>query len=122
MAENGTKPTGGWVGGDKDGSQQKEKKEQQEEQRRQLLVQILAPDARERLARIHLVKPDKAMAAEDYLLMMAKSGRLRERVSEDMLIQFLEQVSKQEQSQPTKIVVMHRGFEEEELDLDSFGI
>ena len=37
------------------------------------------------VARIRLVKPERATAVEDYLLMMAKSGRLRERISEDML-------------------------------------
>lgn len=73
------------------------------------------------VARIHLVKPERAKATEDYLLTMAKSGRLRERISEDMLIQLLEQVTKQEQSQSTKVVVQRRG-DDDSLDLSEFGL
>lgn len=39
------------------------------------------------VSRIALVKPDKARAIEEMLLNMARSGRLGDKVSEDMLIQ-----------------------------------
>ncbi|SHO78818.1 Similar to S.cerevisiae protein YMR074C (Protein with homology to human PDCD5) [Malassezia sympodialis ATCC 42132] len=65
---------------------------QQEEMKRQLLSQILESDARERLSRIALVKPQKAAAISDILLQMARSGQVRQRVSEDQLIMLLDQV------------------------------
>ncbi|WFD20239.1 hypothetical protein MCAP1_002483 [Malassezia caprae] len=65
---------------------------QQEEMKRQLLSQILESDAKERLSRIALVKPQKASAISDILLQMARSGQVRQRVSEEQLIMLLDQV------------------------------
>lgn len=46
------------------------------ERRQALLVQILEPEAKERLSRISLVKPEKARKIEDMILAQASSGRL----------------------------------------------
>ena len=45
------------------------------------------------VSRIALVKPDRARAIEQLLMRMAQSGQLRGRVSEDQLIDVLDQVS-----------------------------
>lgn len=47
-----------------------------------ILDQILEPQAKERLNRIRLVKGDKVRAVEDSLIMAAKSGKLKSKVSE----------------------------------------
>ncbi|KAL2918467.1 hypothetical protein HK105_201868 [Polyrhizophydium stewartii] len=83
------------------------KKPDPEEMRRNMLFQILDNSARERLARIKIVKSDKARAVEDMLLRMAQSGQLRGKVNESQLIEFLEQISEQSQ-QSTKITVRCR--------------
>lgn len=44
------------------------------------------------VSRIALVKPDRARAIEQLLARMAQSGQLRGRVSEDQLIDVLDQV------------------------------
>lgn len=44
------------------------------------------------VSRIALVKPQKAAAISDILLQMARSGQVRQRVSEDQLIMLLDQV------------------------------
>jgi len=44
------------------------------------------------VSRIALVKPDRARAIEQLLMRMAQSGQLRGRVSEDQLIDVLDQV------------------------------
>ncbi|KAK9809799.1 hypothetical protein WJX73_007795 [Symbiochloris irregularis] len=76
--------------------QQKEEQQQaQEEQRQSMLARVLQPSARERLARIALVKPDKARGVESMILQMAQKGALTERVSEERLIAILEQVNEQ---------------------------
>ncbi|GAA5833973.1 hypothetical protein JCM11251_003578 [Rhodosporidiobolus azoricus] len=72
---------------------------QEEEQRRTVMSQILSTEARERLSRIALVKPDRARAIEQLLMRMAQSGQLRGRVSEDQLIDVLDQVEAMEKGQ-----------------------
>ncbi|PWY96877.1 DNA-binding TFAR19-related protein [Testicularia cyperi] len=74
------------------GKNQEEQAAQQEEMKRQMLSRILDSEARERLSRIGLVKPQKARQITDLLIRMAQSGQLRGRVSEDQLIGLLDQV------------------------------
>ncbi|KAM0788538.1 hypothetical protein ACM66B_001666 [Microbotryomycetes sp. NB124-2] len=70
-----------------------------EEQRRTVMSQILDPEARERLSRIALVRPERARGIEDLLVRMAQSGQLRGRVSEDQLIGVLDQIEAGEKKQ-----------------------
>jgi programmed cell death protein 5 len=63
------------------------------EQRRAMLSSLLQPDARERLSRVAIVRPDNARAVEDHIIAAARSGTLREPVSEGLLIKMLDQVS-----------------------------
>ncbi|RKP22704.1 PDCD5-related protein, partial [Syncephalis pseudoplumigaleata] len=71
---------------------------QAEEMRRTMLSQILNNEARERLARIAMVKPEKARAMEDLLIRMARSGQLRGQVTEKQLVELLENINQQSQS------------------------
>ncbi|KXS18108.1 DNA-binding TFAR19-related protein [Gonapodya prolifera JEL478] len=96
-----------------------EKKAQMEEMRRTMLTQILDPQARERLGRLSLTKPDVARSVEDLLLNMARSGRIQAKLTEKELIGLLEQVSAGKKE--TKIVYTRRrrdsDDDEDELDL-----
>lgn len=56
---------------------------------------IMAPEARERLARVAIVKPENARAVEDHLLRLARSGKLSAKITEDDVIRILDEVSKQ---------------------------
>lgn len=67
-----------------------EAKMAQEEQRTAMLQACMTAGARERLARIALVKPEKARSVEDGVLRMAQRGQISEPVSEDRLVQMLE--------------------------------
>ncbi len=58
-----------------------------------MLAQILSPEARERLARIRIVKEDKARGVEEMLIRMAQTGQIRGKVSESSLIEILGQVN-----------------------------
>jgi programmed cell death protein 5 len=69
------------------------------------MAQILAPEARERLARISIVKPDRARAVEDLLIRLARSGQIRQRVTEKELVQFLDSTSANDEQKKDKIVV-----------------
>ena len=55
------------------------------------------------VSRIAIVKPEKARAVEDYVLGMARSGRLTSKISETQIIDILEQMN--ETKKETKIVV-----------------
>ncbi|ORY73247.1 PDCD5-related protein [Leucosporidium creatinivorum] len=89
-------PPGGMGGG---GAEDAAKQAQQEEQRRTIMSQILSPEARERLNRIALVRPERARGVEDLLARMAQGGQLRGRVSEDQLIGVLDQIEAGEKKQ-----------------------
>ncbi|CAG8744017.1 38091_t:CDS:2 [Gigaspora margarita] len=99
-------------GGSKSSEDDGEKKRQQEETRQTLLTQILDNEARERLARISIVKAEKARTVEDLLIRMAQSGQLRGKVSESQLIDLLQQIN-QQQKPEKKIVYNRRKFEED---------
>ena len=76
---------GGAGGADKQ-AEQEEKRQAAEDRRQSMLVAIMQPDARERLQRIALVKPDKARGVEEMILQMAQRGQLGgAKISEDQL-------------------------------------
>ncbi|KAI8146126.1 PDCD5-related protein [Fennellomyces sp. T-0311] len=99
------------------GQDDAEKKQQMEEMRRNMLFQILDNNARERLARINMVKADKARAVEDLLIRLAQSNQLRNKVSEQQLIDLLGQINQQEPSaSQTRIVYNRRRFDDDSDD------
>ncbi|KAG6511424.1 DNA-binding protein DDB_G0278111-like [Zingiber officinale] len=98
------------AGNQQNGEQQKvqeEAKREAEERRQLMLSQILSTEARERLARIALVKPDKARGVEDVILRAAQMGQISEKVSEERLISLLEQINSQTSKQ-TKVTIQRR--------------
>ena len=86
-----------------------------------MLTQILTPEARDRLHRISLVKPDRARYLEDSLIQAVRSGQLRGgsgpsgQINEADLIGMLEELGEQEEKRKTKIVFQRR----REFDSDS---
>jgi len=60
-------------------------REEQEQQKDALLRQILMPDARERLARLKMARPEDARALESQLIQLAQSGRLQGRIDDAQL-------------------------------------
>ena len=70
-----------------------ERAEAMQEQRGAALASLMDPKARERLARIALVKPEKAQALENMLLQAAQRGQLGGKVTEDALIGMLEKIN-----------------------------
>lgn len=61
-------------------------------EQREVLRRILTPEARERLGRIRLAKPDAAAAVEQQLLSLALSGRLTREIDDATLKAILEKV------------------------------
>ncbi|EEC79640.1 hypothetical protein OsI_20860 [Oryza sativa Indica Group] len=85
---------------------QEDAKQEAEERRQMMLAQILSSEARERLSRIALVKPDKARGVEDVLLRAAQSGGISEKVSEESLSHFWSNHT--HTSKQTKVTIQRR--------------
>src|SRR5580658_1563713 len=63
-----------------------------EAERTDALRRILTPEARERLGRIRLAKPDVAASVEQQLLQLAASGRPQRQVDDATLRSLLERI------------------------------
>ena len=72
-----------------------EAKRREEAQREAILRQILTSEARERLARIKLARPEFGMFIENQLISLALSGRLRGIINDEQLKEILKQYLKQ---------------------------
>jgi len=70
-----------------------ERQRQLDSQIRVALMEILEPEARERLNTIKLTRPEFAKAVEQQLVMLAQSGRVRQRITDDQLKGLLEQLT-----------------------------
>ncbi|WP_298667250.1 DNA-binding protein [uncultured Methanofollis sp.] len=70
-----------------------ERQKRAESEMQLALMQILEPEARERLNTIKLTKPEFARAVEQQLVMLAQSGRIRQKITDEQLKALLMQVA-----------------------------
>jgi len=71
---------------------EEEREEKEQDERKELLRRIMTPEARERLGRIRLVKPEMAKQIEEQMIYLAQTGRLRTLVDDEMLKKILAQL------------------------------
>jgi programmed cell death protein 5 len=101
--------------------QQAAQKAEMEEAKAAMLHSILAPDARERLSNIKLAKPARGEKLEMLIIQSMQAGKFTGKVSDAMLVDLVEQVTKQE-SEGLKVEIRHKecvDSDEEELDIDA---
>lgn len=65
--------------------------------RNSILSQILTPEAADRIGRIRLVKESRATDVENRLIMLARTGQLRQKVNEDQLKELLGAVAENQE-------------------------
>ena len=70
-----------------------ERQQKQKSQIQMILMQVLEPDARERLNTIKLTKPEFAGAVEQQLVALAQSGRLKQKITDAQLKELLRQLA-----------------------------
>lgn len=68
-------------------------RQQMEAQIQAVLMQILEPEARERLNTIKLTKPEFARSVEQQLVALAQSGRIGQRITDEQLKGILRQLT-----------------------------
>ncbi|OGM45955.1 dsDNA-binding protein PDCD5 [Aspergillus bombycis] len=102
--------------------QDDQRKQAEAERRSAILNQILEPEAADRLGRIRLVKESRAVDIENRLLMLAQTGQLRQKVSEDQLKQLLNAVAENQRKdeEEHKVVFSRRkgGWDDDDDLLD----
>ncbi|MFA4877747.1 MAG: DNA-binding protein [Methanoregula sp.] len=80
--------------GDQQGMQEElERQQRQKSQIQMILMQVLEPDARERLNTIKLTKPEFAGAVEQQLVALAQSGRLQKKITDAQFKELLRQLA-----------------------------
>ena len=73
-------------------AQQQAERDRREAERSEALRRVMTPEARERLGRIRLAKPDVAGAVEQQVLSLAASGRLTRPIDDVTLRALLERI------------------------------
>jgi len=68
------------------------KRQQFEEQKKAVLRGILTNNARQRLGRIKVARPDVVEAIENQLIMLAQSGQLKDKIDDAQLRRLLERI------------------------------
>jgi len=63
-----------------------------EDQKKMILRAILTDDARERLGRIKAARPELAENLENQLIMLAQSGRLKNKINDEQLRELLAKI------------------------------
>ncbi|GAM83367.1 hypothetical protein ANO11243_013540 [Dothideomycetidae sp. 11243] len=113
---------GGGGGGGGGGQQSSEDSQEQQRQREadaraSILGQILEPAALDRLGRIRLVKASRAEDVENRLITLARSGQLRQKVTEDQLKDMLGALSEQQEKRETvKVQRRKGGWDDDDLE------
>ncbi|KAF9001874.1 PDCD5-related protein [Cyathus striatus] len=101
-------------------SEDEVKKVQDDQMRRDLMATILDSAARERLSRIALVSPERSKQIESILVRMVQSGQIRGRMSEEQLINLLDQMEqvqgKSLNNKPAIVYQRRKGLDEDDFD------
>ncbi len=72
---------------------EEEAEEQYEQQKENLLRQLLTPDARERLGRVKLARPEVAEGIEQQVIMLAQRGMVKGKIDDETLKKLLRKVT-----------------------------
>lgn len=72
--------------------EQELQREEFEEQKKQILRVLLTTPARERLGRIKVARPEVAEAIENQIIILAQSGKLKNKINDEQLRMLLSKI------------------------------
>jgi programmed cell death protein 5 len=72
---------------------QEQMRKELEMQKKQIMIQILTPEARSRLANIRLTKPEFVEQIELQLIQLAQSGRIQSKITDEQLKELLKKLT-----------------------------
>jgi programmed cell death protein 5 len=78
-----------------DAQAQEQMRRELEAQKRQVLLQILTPEARSRLANLRLTKPEFVDQVELQLIQLAQMGRIKSKITDEQLKELLRKLAGQ---------------------------
>ena len=78
--------------------QQQQMQQEMEIQKKQIMMQILTPEARSRLANIRLTKPEFVDQIELQLIQIAQNGGVQSKVTDEQLKELLKRLSGQKRN------------------------
>ncbi|AOW31352.1 programmed cell death protein 5 [Candida albicans P57072] len=88
-----------------------------------ILNRVLTNEARERLSRVKIVRPDRAQAVENYIIKLYSMGQIHQKLGEKDIVQILDGLSRDsQQKQQTKITFNRKNIaaDDDEDDDDFF--
>ena len=74
---------------------QERMRQEMEAQKRQIMMQILTPEARSRLANLRLTRPDYVNQIELQLIQLAQTGRIASKITDEQLKELLRKLAGQ---------------------------
>lgn len=72
---------------------QEAQKQQLDLQKRSVLMEVLTPEARSRLANVKLARPEYAVQIENLIIQLAQTGQIRQKITDEQLKQILRKIS-----------------------------
>lgn len=86
-----------------------------------ILNRVLTNEARERLSRVKIVRPDRAQAVENYIIKLYSMGQIHQKLGEKDIVQILDGLSRDsQQKQQTKITFNRKNIAGDDEDDDDF--
>ena len=87
---------------------EEEARRRQEAEKAAIMRAILTPEARQRLTNLRMARPEAAEAVENYLIQLARSGRIKGQITDDVLRELLERIAPKKRE--TRIVRLSRDY------------
>ena len=72
---------------------EEEQEEQMEAQKKAILRKIMTSEARERLARVKMARPEVGESIESQIIMLAQSGRVQGKIDDSTLKKLLKKIT-----------------------------
>lgn len=73
-----------------------------------IMNQILDAEAKERLNRVRMVKPERVSGVENYLIRLYQSGSIRTKVTEQDIVEILDKIANEERKSTTTRIKFER--------------